>query len=75
MRLFFFFLLVSTASLFLWRFLDYIDEAAHDSFHITRAGLDIYGNTAQALQIVSIALAATLFLFSVYRMRSALAIR
>ena len=46
--------LILSTSLLLLRLIDFIDEASRKDFHMTRIGLNIYGNEAMVLQALII---------------------
>jgi len=46
--------LILSTSLLLLRLIDFIDEANRMDFHMTRIGLNIYGNEAMVLQVLII---------------------
>ena len=38
-------------AILLWRIIDFIDEALHEGFHVTRAGLTMFHDQAAAFQL------------------------
>lgn len=43
-----------SSTILLWRIFDFIDEALHEEFHSTRAGLAIYNDQAVVFQLLII---------------------
>ncbi len=50
-----------SSSVLLWRVIDFIDEALHEGFHATRAGLAIFNDQAAVLQLLVIIICLALF--------------
>ncbi|GAA4494727.1 hypothetical protein [Pseudaeromonas paramecii] len=46
--------LLISALLLLWRLLDFLDEARHHDYHISRVGLSVFGGKAEWLQLLLI---------------------
>jgi len=45
-------LLLVSSSVFMWRLIDFFDEAVNHAFHMTRGGLDLKGVEAEVLQLL-----------------------